>query len=214
MSDAASSSAAGRRIGSATSKTRAVIVESAEQLMVDEGHASVTYRSVAGRAGVTAGLVQYYFPTIEDLFGAVLHNGTDRILEEVDRAFQGDQPLHELWAYSSDPTGAALIVEFMAAANHRKEIWDKIGEGGERVRRAWLEALSERWQRYGIPESDLPPAALLFMLTAIGRMARLEEAFGTRTGHDEAIALVERFLDSIEPSKPARPARAERRRKT
>jgi hypothetical protein len=34
-------------------------------------------------------------------------------------------------------------------------------------------------------------------------MARLEEAFGTRTGHDEAITIVERLLDALEP-KPAK----------
>ena len=188
-----------RRVGSATSKTRASIVQSTEQLMLEEGYASVTYRSVAARAGVTAGLVQYYFPTLDELILAVLESGTAQILEQIDRAFQSDRPLHALWAYASNPIGAALIVEFMAAANHRKGIWEKIGEGGEEVRRAQLDALSERWARYGISEDDLPPAAVLFMLSAIGRMARLEEAFGTRTGHDEAIALVERFLDTIEP---------------
>src|SRR2546428_639601 len=43
-----------KRVGSPTSKTRAVIVESTEQVMLEEGYASVTYRSVAARAGVTA----------------------------------------------------------------------------------------------------------------------------------------------------------------
>jgi TetR/AcrR family transcriptional regulator, transcriptional repressor for nem operon len=199
VSKAGDSRAAGRRIGSPTSKTRAVIVDSAEQLMAEQGHASITYRSVAARADVTAGLVQYYFPTLEDLFVSVLQRGTDRALAAVDRAAQGGQPLRELWAYASTATGASMIVEFMSAANHRKAIWDQIGEGGEQVRQAWLNALADHWGRYGISEADLPPAAVLFMLTAIGRMARLEEAFGTHTGHEEAIALVERFLDAIEP---------------
>jgi AcrR family transcriptional regulator len=187
-----------RRVGSSTSKTRAAIVDSTEQLMLEQGYASVTYRSVAARAGVTAGLVQYYFPTLDDLFIAVLRQATDRIVEELDRAFQGGQPLQAIWQYASNPEGGAQIVEFMALANHRKKIWAELGEGGERVRRAQLQALTERWDQYGIAEEDLPPAALLFMLTAIGRMARLEDAFGTRTGHDEAIALVQRFLDAIE----------------
>ena len=111
-----------------------------------------------------------------------------------------DQPLRAIWEYVSNPTGAALIVEFMALANHRKKIWDELGAGGERVRRAQLDVLSERWREYGISDDDLPPAAMLFMLTAIGRMARLEEAFGTRTGHDEAITIVQRFLGALEPT--------------
>jgi AcrR family transcriptional regulator len=193
------SSGAHRRVGSSTSKTRALIVESTERLMLEQGYASITYRSVAARAGVTAGLVQYYFPTLDDLFIAVLRTGTDRIVEEIDRLFQSDQPLHAIWDYASNPTGAALLVELMAAANHRKKISAEIGVGGERVRRAQLHALSERYAHDRMADPDLPPAALLFMLIAIGRMARLEETFGTHTGHDEAIALVKRFLDTVEP---------------
>jgi hypothetical protein len=37
-------------------------------------------------------------------------------------------------------------------------------------------------------------------------MARLEEAFGTRTGHKDAIALVEQFLDRVEPRRRAAPS--------
>jgi AcrR family transcriptional regulator len=212
MSESASS-ATGRRVGSERSKTRAEIVTSAEQLMVEHGHASITFRSVAARAGVTAGLVQYYFPTIDDLFVAVLGNGTDRLLEEIGRVVESEQPLRAMWAYASNATGAALIVEFMAAANHRKDMWDKLGEGGERVRQAWVDALSPRWERYGIAETDLTLAGLVFILTAIGRMARLEEGFGTRTGHDDAIAIVEQFLDSVEPRKTTRTTKPNRRRK-
>jgi hypothetical protein len=87
----------------------------------------------------------------------------------------------------------------MAAANHRKKISAEIGRGGERVRRAQLHALSEQDAHYRMADADLPSAALLFMLIAIGRMARLEETFGTRTGHDEAITLVKRLLDTVEP---------------
>ena len=72
---------------------------------------------------------------------------------------QSDQPLHAVWDYASNPTGAALLVELMAAANHRKNISAEIGVGGERVRRVQLQALSERYGDYGIADSDLPPAA-------------------------------------------------------
>lgn len=197
-----------RRVGSSTSKTRAVIVESTEQLMLEEGYASVTYRSVAARAGVTAGLVQYYFPSLDDLFLAVLQRGTDRIVDDVRRLAESNQPVRAIWDYASDPRGAALIVEFMAVANHRKRIWDELGVGGERVRQAQLEVLKARWDQYGIAEDVLPPAGLLFALTAIGRMARLEEGFGTHTGHDEAARVIRRLLDAFEP--PPRTKRADR----
>src|SRR5262249_7375273 len=64
--------AAARRVGATTSKKRDELLDAVERLMVREGYAAVTYRAVAAKAGVTAGLVQYYFPTLDDLFTAAI----------------------------------------------------------------------------------------------------------------------------------------------
>ncbi|HEY5887903.1 MAG TPA: TetR/AcrR family transcriptional regulator [Acidimicrobiales bacterium] len=188
--------AASRRTG--TSPTRAAILDGAQQLMVDSGYAAVTYRGVAARAGVTAGLVQYYFPALDDLFIAVLRQGTDRIVERLAETSTAAQPLRAIWAYASDRAGTALLMEYMALANHRKVIAPIIGEGGERVRQAQLAAITKAWDRYGLGET-VPPEALLFLMSSLPRMIRLEESFGTTTGHAETIALVEQFLDRVEP---------------
>lgn len=166
--------------------------------MVDSGYAAVTYRGVAARAGVTAGLVQYYFPALDDLFIAVLRQGTDRIVERLAETSTAAQPLRAIWAYASDRAGTALLMEYMALANHRKVIAPIIGEGGERVRQAQLAAITKAWDRYGLGET-VPPEALLFLMSSLPRMIRLEESFGTTTGHAETIALVEQFLDRVEP---------------
>jgi DNA-binding transcriptional regulator YbjK len=42
-----------RRVGAETSKTRDALLDSVERLMSEEGYASVTYRAVAAKAGVT-----------------------------------------------------------------------------------------------------------------------------------------------------------------
>jgi hypothetical protein len=99
------------------------------------------------------------------------------------------------------------MMEFMALANHRKLIRKEIGRGGERVRQAQLQVLTERWPDYQLDE-ELTPAALLFLLNSIPRMVLLEEAFGTRTGHTETVQLIQRFLDRVEPrASPQRRAR-------
>ena len=46
--------------------------------MLERGYSAVTYRSVAATAGVTAGLVQYYFPTLDELFLALLRRRSER----------------------------------------------------------------------------------------------------------------------------------------
>jgi AcrR family transcriptional regulator len=188
---------AGRRARSARSKTRMAIVRSAEKIMTEQGYAAVTFRSVAAGAGVTPGLVQYYFPVLDDLFIALLRADTDRLVEHFTRAAQDGRPLQALWDYASNKVGTTLMLEFMALANHRKAIGSVMGEGGERVRQAQLAALTAAQDRY-----QVPPAALAFLLTAIPRMISLEEAFGTVTGHAETTALIRQFLDKAEP--PAR----------
>ena len=49
--------ASGRRIGAEDSKTRAVLLDATEQLMLEEGYAAVSSRRVARTAGLNAGLV-------------------------------------------------------------------------------------------------------------------------------------------------------------
>jgi AcrR family transcriptional regulator len=194
--------AAARRVGSATSKTRTVVLDGAEALMLEKGYAAVTYRSVAAKAGVVPGLVQYYFPTLDDLFMALLQRGTDRTVEELAETSKAEQPLRAIWKNATRKAGATLLLEFMALAHHREALRTEIGRGGERVRRAQLQAIVERWPQYGLDEQEISPAALLFAMNAIPRMLLLEEAFGTRTGHKETVRVIERFLDRVEPQTP------------
>lgn len=181
-----------------TEKLQAILAAT-EQLMLEQGYGSVTYRSVAARAEVAAGLVQYYFPTLDELFVAVLRGGTDRVIEGLEAASRSEHPLRALWEYANNRTGTALLMEFMALANHRPVVGEVIGEGGERVRRAVVEAVSGRWPAYGLDADELPPPALVFLLGAIPRMVHLEEGLGTFIGHAETVDLVERFLNRVEP---------------
>lgn len=199
-----------RRRGSTTSATRTTILDAAEKLMLEQGYAAVTYRVVAAQVNVAAGLVQYYFPTLDELFVALLQRNTDRVVEQIAATTQTQQPLRAIWRYASNKTGATLMMEFMALANHRKVVRKEIGRGGERVRLAQLDVLTERWSDYQLDFDELTPASLLFLMNSIPRMVLLEEAFGTRTGHIETIELIHRFLDRVEP-RPAVQRRTRRK---
>ncbi len=77
-----------RRVGAETSKTRDLLLDCVERLMVDTGYASVTYRAVAAKAEVTPGLVQYYFPTLDDLFVAAIRRRSEQNLERLAEALR------------------------------------------------------------------------------------------------------------------------------
>jgi AcrR family transcriptional regulator len=57
-----------RRIGAPDAKNRSVLLDAAEQLMLEEGYAAVTSRRVAEKAALKPQLVHYYFRTMDDLF--------------------------------------------------------------------------------------------------------------------------------------------------
>ena len=63
--------------------------------MMDEGYAGVTYRAVAAIVGVTGGAVQYYFPTLDDLFVAVIQWRGEQNIQRLAEALvrRSDQPL-------------------------------------------------------------------------------------------------------------------------
>jgi AcrR family transcriptional regulator len=203
--------ASARRVGAETSKTRDLLLDCVERLMVEAGYASVTYRVVAAKAGVTSGLVQYYFPTLDDLFVAAIRRRSAQNLERLTEALQdeGDQPLRFLWEYSRDEAAAALTAEFLALGNHRKSIRSEIADVSEQVRRLQLRAVRKTFGTERVAIGDLSPEALLFLLTGIPKLIRLEEGVGVSAGHAATVKAFEEYLDSVEPS-----ARASRRRRS
>jgi TetR/AcrR family transcriptional regulator, transcriptional repressor for nem operon len=197
--------ASARRVGAETSKTRDVLLDCVERLMAEEGYAAVTYRAVAAKAGVTGGLVQYYFPTLDDVFVAAIRRRSGQNVERLTQALRErpDQPLRVLWEYSRDESTAALTTEFLALGNHRKSIRSEIAEVTEEVRRIQLDALNDALDKAEreslLGPGDLSPGALLFLVTGIPKLIRLEKGVGASTAHAEVVDAFERYLDSVEP---------------
>ena len=60
-----------RRPRAATAEKRRRLLDATEEIMLEDGYAAVSSRSVAARVGINAPLVHYYFPTLDDLFMAL-----------------------------------------------------------------------------------------------------------------------------------------------
>ena len=187
-----------RRIGAEDSKTRARLLDAAQQLMLEAGYAAVTSRRVAAKAGLKPQLVHYYFRTMDDLFLALFRRGAEENLEKQAHALQSARPLHALWSFSTDRVGTALTLEFIALANHRDAIRNEIAAYAERFRRLQAEALSDALKTMQIDGEELPAVALLVLMTSISRVLVMEDALGVTTGHAEALSVVQRLLDRHE----------------
>ncbi|TAM65382.1 TetR/AcrR family transcriptional regulator [Mycobacterium sp.] len=187
-----------RRIGAPDAKNRALLLDAAEQLMLEEGYAAVTSRRLAGRAGLKPQLVHYYFRTMEELFLEVFRRRAEEGLEVQARALQSEQPLWAVWRFGTDPGFTQISMEFMALANHRKDMRAEIAYYAERFREEQRQAVADALQRYGVQNEDVPPVVWTVLMTSLSRFLVLEQAIGMSGGHAETVELVESYLRRLE----------------
>ena len=139
-----------RRIGAPEAKNRGLLLDAAEQLMLEEGYAAVTSRRLASKAGLKPQLVHYYFRTMEELFLEVFRRRAEEGLQIQAAALNSPQPLWALWSFGTDPAFTRISMEFMALANHRKELRAEIAYYAERFRDEQRQAVTAALQRYGV----------------------------------------------------------------
>ncbi len=176
------------------------LMEATAQIMREEGYAAATSRRVAAIAGVRSALVYYYFPTMDDLFVAVLQAGAEASLARMREALTADDPLHALWDINSDSRLTGLNTEFMALANHRKSIGAELKAYAERVRDIETAAVTVALRAQGVNLDDYPPVAISMLITQMARSLCNESAIGVTAGHQELRAFIERYLSMLPAS--------------
>lgn len=177
--------------------TRRALIRATAQVMLEEGYAAATSRRVAAQAGVKPALVHYYFPSMDDLFIAVLAAGAETNLSAQQEAFAQDAPLHALWELNNTQ-GAALWMEFMALANHRKAIRSEIAGYADRFRDLEEAAMASALQAHGIDTDEFPPVVMSMIVASLARILVLEQGLGISRGHAEAQDFVRRYLDRFD----------------
>ena len=174
------------------------VLDATEELMLTEGYAAVSSRSVAAKVGINAPLIHYYFPTLDDLFVAVLQRRADGNVERLAQALDADEPLRAWWELASDPRGAALFVELLAAANNRPALRAEVGAVAHEVRKVQMEKLRALLPEYGIDPDEVPPALVAAAVQGLAFGVVADRAAGYDTATDEAIAGMDRFVSALE----------------
>lgn len=188
------------RVGRRDTGTREKLLDACAEIMLEEGYAAATSRRVAEKVGVQRAVVYYYFPTMDELYLAVLKRGTQANLDVQRKALASERPLHALWDLTIDPRGVQLIMEFMALGNHRKEIRAELASGAERFREAQVAALTYILREHN-GGGALPPEVVSVLIASIGRLVVIESGLGITNGHDKTLELVSEYLERLEPSR-------------
>ncbi len=184
-----------RRIGSPDAKNRTVLLDAAEQLMLEEGYAAVSSRNVARKAGLKYQLVYYYFRTMDDLFLAVFQRRAEEGLRRQATILAAENPLRALWKFDLDAASSgALTMEFVALANHRKVIRDALVDYSSRFRETEIEIVRAVLPRYRIDPDIWPPEVVAFVMAGVSRTMALEGALGMTTAHAETLSFVREHL--------------------
>ncbi len=194
-----------RRPRAATAEKRERLLDATEEIMLEDGYAAVSSRSVAARVGINAPLVHYYFPTLDDLFVAVLRRRADATVERMAEALASDEPLRAWWRLASDPRGSALFVELIAAANHRPALHAAVGEYAREVRKMQMDRLATLLGEYGLDPAELPPALVAAGIQGLAFALVADQVAGHDTATGEAQAGMDRLLDRLEARRRARP---------
>jgi len=158
-----------RRIGKENSETRLLLLDAAEKMMREEGYAEVTSRKLARYADLKPALVHYYFRTMEELFEALFKHVCDAYLATLMSAAEEPNPIARLFELSCDSTNAVLHIEFLALANHRKNLHGLIRDFGLEINRIKADVIRQVVSADDLQRLNVTPEALSTILETVAR---------------------------------------------
>lgn len=77
---------------------RSRIINSAKELLAQEGYKKTTIRKIVEHSGVLTGSIYYFFKNKEDIFSAILLELVHGCIEKIDAQCQGESPLFRYMA--------------------------------------------------------------------------------------------------------------------
>lgn len=151
------------------------IVEAMRTSVGKRGAAASTFDVVAREAGVSRGLLHYYFGSKERLMVEVVRSDCDTrvaaLEERLATATSADEfvafLVQTLEAFLSDEPGQAVLYEMLSASRRSEEIRAELAELYRRWREQLAVALSEK-QQEGVVALDAEPEDVASLLFALG----------------------------------------------
>ena len=188
----------------ASHATIKMIVESAQDVLIERGYAGFTTRAVAETAKISQGNLGYHFKTKQDLLRAVVDDQIEVVLDRFATILQGidpentsavDQLLRDIWKETTSDRKVRLFRELCVIAVHDSDIKDKIDN--------MYDDLMEKV--VAILEEFYPNAEVQSLRESVQLLAIVSEGtsvlFGTRSkravSQERVIEIVSQVLDTV-----------------
>ncbi len=208
-----------------SSSTRERIVDAAMELFAYGGYGSTGLSEIARKAGVQQGSLYHFFPTKEELLGAVLERRKallwpevlqpiwDTIDDPIERVFklldQYRQMLQVTEFSHGCPIGNLAIELTESHPNSRRLIAENFTN--------WLKAIEQCFHEASrrLPEHTDAKRLAIFVLTTMEGAVMLARTYRDFRAYDAAVESLREYIEALiemetswgEPRKGARPAR-------
>jgi AcrR family transcriptional regulator len=175
------------------------LLDAAERLLVDVGHAGITTRRLAEEAGVNHGLVHYYFGSNENLMVRALERFTARLIERQRALYAADEPFLDKWRtamrylVAEDQTYQKAWLELQALGWNDDEVRERLARVNAEWRAVLTEAFAEPHRRLRIA---MPLDALVSLVMTFNLGVMVERLGGIDTGHAELLGWIDGWLSS------------------
>jgi AcrR family transcriptional regulator len=174
------------------------LLDAAERLLVELGHAGITTRRLAEEAGVNHGLVHYYFGSNENLLVRALERFTERLIARQRELYAADVPFIEKWRtamrylISDDVTYEKIWMELQAMAWNDPELRERLARVNAEWRGVLTDAFADAQREFGI---EMPLEALVSLVMTFNIGVIVERLGGIEAGHRELLDWIDRFLE-------------------
>jgi AcrR family transcriptional regulator len=184
---------------SARSAAEEALLDAAERLLVDVGHAGITTRKLAETAGVNHGLVHYYFGSNENLLIRALERFTEGMIARQRELYASDVPFVEKWRTAmrylvdEDATYEKIWLELQALSWNDPSLRARLAKVNDEWRAVLTEAFAEPHRELGI---EMPLEALVSLVVTFNLGIIVERLGGIHSGHAELLDWIDGWLSS------------------
>jgi AcrR family transcriptional regulator len=186
-------------------------LDAAERLLITVGYANITARRLGEEAGFNHSLIHYYFGSMEQLFVLVLERFSERLLARQRALYASDAPFIEKWRAAMrfldedrESGYHKIYLELEALSWNRPDLQARIAH----VHEQWLDVLQDAFGRamreYGLDSEQFPVEAVVALVATFNGGMIHERQLGVTRGHAELLAMIDRWLVSLELAKSER----------
>ena len=203
-----SSTARQTKPNSSRAETEAAFLDAAERLLIEIGYAGISTRRLAEEAGANAGLVHYYFGSMEEVFVRALERFTDRLIARQREMYAADVPFIDKWRTAMGYLDADLAAgypkvwhELQALGWNRPDLRERVAHVNAEWRQVLREAFAQAIDDYGLDRDEFPLEAMVSLVMTFNVGLELERLSGISDGHKDLLEWVDRWLQRLEDAK-------------